>query len=64
MQPKLVSARLDVVVCVAPAVLPEGVTATPLLAEALVHRQLIVGRRIDGPADPAAGAFATITARL
>jgi DNA-binding transcriptional LysR family regulator len=31
----LVSARLDVVVCVAPAVLPTGVAATPLLAEDL-----------------------------
>ncbi len=31
----LVAARLDVVVCVAPAVLPEGLTATPLLDEDL-----------------------------
>jgi DNA-binding transcriptional LysR family regulator len=31
----LVAGRLDVVVCVAPAVLPEGVTATPLLDEDL-----------------------------
>ncbi|MEY2426572.1 MAG: hypothetical protein QOI61_2144 [Actinomycetota bacterium] len=31
----LVAARLDVVVCVAPAVLPEGITATPLLEEDL-----------------------------
>ena len=32
---ELVAARLDVVVCVAPAVLPEGVTAAPLLDEDL-----------------------------
>jgi DNA-binding transcriptional LysR family regulator len=31
----LTAARLDIVVCVAPAVLPEGVTATPLLDEDL-----------------------------
>lgn len=31
----LVAGRLDVVVCVAPAVLPEGITATPLLDEDL-----------------------------
>lgn len=32
---ELVAARLDVVVCVRPSVLPEGVTATPLLDEDL-----------------------------
>lgn len=40
----LVAARLDVVVCVAPAVLPEGVTAAPLLDE-----ELAVYAPVDGP---------------
>jgi DNA-binding transcriptional LysR family regulator len=40
----LVAARLDVVVCVAPAVLPEGVTAAPLLDE-----DLAVYAPVDGP---------------
>ncbi len=40
----LAAARLDVVVCVAPAVLPEGVTATPLLDE-----DLAVYAPVDGP---------------
>jgi DNA-binding transcriptional LysR family regulator len=40
----LVAARLDVVVCVAPAVLPEGVTAAPLLDE-----ELAVYASGDGP---------------
>ena len=40
----LAAARLDVVVCVAPAVLPDGVTATPLLDE-----DLAVYAPVDGP---------------
>jgi DNA-binding transcriptional LysR family regulator len=40
----LVAARLDVAVCVAPAVLPEGVTAAPLLEE-----DLAVYAPADGP---------------
>ena len=46
----LASARLDVVVCVAPAVLPEGVTATPLLDEDLAVYAPVGGRpRAWGP---------------
>jgi DNA-binding transcriptional LysR family regulator len=41
----LAAARLDVVVCVAPAVLPEAVTATPLLDE-----DLAVYAPVGGPA--------------
>ena len=40
----LAAARLDIVVCVAPAALPDGLTATPLLDE-----DLAVYAPIDGP---------------
>ncbi|MEY2399537.1 MAG: hypothetical protein QOJ00_2711 [Actinomycetota bacterium] len=46
----LTAAGLDVVVCVAPAVLPEGITATPLLEEDLaVFAPLGGPRRAWGP---------------
>ena len=46
----LAAARLDVVVCVAPAVLPEGVTATRLLEEDLAVYAPVEGRpRAWGP---------------
>src|SRR4051794_6289222 len=46
----LVSARLDVVVCVAPAELPGGVAATPLLAEDLaVYAPPLDATRAWGP---------------
>ena len=46
----LAAARLDVVVCVAPAVLPEGVTAAPLLDEDLAVYAPLEGRpRAWGP---------------
>ena len=46
----LAAARLDVVVCVAPAVLPEAITATPLLEEDLAVYAPLGGRpRAWGP---------------